>query len=57
MILPCKLVGFQGSSRTKEVRECEEKSYVMWKFNFKVVPKLSWKLFELWNGFVEWLVE
>ena len=57
MMLPCKLVGFQGSNRIKEARECEEKSCIMWKFDFEVVPKPSRKSFELWNRFVDWLVE
>ena len=41
MMLPCELIGFQGSNKIKEARECEEKSYVIWKFDFEVVPKLS----------------
>ena len=57
IILPCKLVGFQGSNKTKEAREYEEKSCVIWKLDFEIVLKLSQKSFELWNGFIDLLVE
>ena len=56
-MLPYELVGFYGTNKTKEARESKEKSCILWKFKFKIVPKLSHKSYELWNSFVDWLVE
>ena len=56
-MLPYKLVGFFGISKTKEAREDEEKSCVLQKFQFKLVSKLSHKSYELWNRFVDQLLE
>jgi len=56
IILPCELVGFKGDRKTKEARYDEDKSCVMWKTNFENVPKLSKKSYQLWNNFVDWLV-
>ena len=56
MILPCKLVGFKGDRIMKKARYDEDKSCVMWKTNFENVPKPSKKSYQLWNNFVDQLV-
>jgi len=55
MLLPCELVGFNGESKTKEMREKELKSCVEWKFKYDEVPKPSAKSYEIWERFMEWI--
>ena len=56
-MLPYKLVGFSGRRKTWEAIECRESSYVIWKCQFEIVPKPSRKSYELWNNFMDWLLE
>ena len=55
IILPCELVRFSSDKLTKKVRECKEKSCILWSFKFETMPKLLKKFFEMWNKFIEWL--
>ena len=57
MRLPYKLVGFDGTMKTKEAREDDMISCVRWKVEFESVPRPSKKLFQLWRDFVEWLLQ
>ena len=56
MTLPYELVGFKGDRKTKEARYDEEQSSVLWKIQFKKVPKPSKKSYELWHSFVDQLL-
>ena len=56
MKLPCKLVRFQDENKTKEKRKYRESSCIIQKFDTEVVPKLSRKLYEMQNDFVDWLI-
>ena len=46
MILPCELTGFFGNKVTREAREVFERSSIMWKIKFDVVPKPHKRLIE-----------
>ena len=55
MHLPCELIGLNGTHVTKEAREREVKSSVLWKIDFDEVPKPSKASFKMWEECVEWL--
>ena len=57
MILPYKLVGFEGTKVTREMREWQEQSTIIWKVKFDVVPKPHKRLVEVQKAFVEWMSE
>ena len=57
MMIPCELVGFSGDKSTKEMREKEARSSVIWKFKFDVVPKPSNRSYGTWEQCVKWLKE
>ena len=53
MFLPCELLGMSGDFWTIEYSQIDKKSCLMWKFEFKKVPKLSRKSKEIWKDFLE----
>jgi len=55
MLLPCKLVGFDGRKRTYEMKHDYEKSCIKWKMTFLIVTKPSKKSIDQWKEFTQWL--
>jgi len=55
IILPCELVGLKGREETKSYKNELERSCLMWKVPFLILPKPSEKSIGLWLEFIQWL--
>ena len=55
MILLCELVRIEGSCKTLEFRNINDKSCIKWKIKFPKLPKPSKKSLQYWIDFIEWL--
>ena len=56
MYLPCELVSVDRIRKTTVNTNIIEQSRLIWKFQFEEVPRLSNKIQQLWNHFIEWLL-
>ena len=56
MYLPCGLVSIDGISKTTTCTNVLKQSGLIWKFQFKEVPRPSNKTQQLWNHFIEQLL-
>ena len=55
MMLPCEIFGSKGDKVTKEAREVNATSSIMWNVKFDIVPLPHKRLVETWSDFVEWI--
>jgi len=55
IILLCELVGLKGREETKSYKNELERSCLMWKVPFPILPKPSEKSIGLWLEFIQWL--